>query len=60
MSGKFSSDPFFSCEGGKMFDKFGTLDLCVAWIAIGACLAFIGMLCWDGYDDYRRKYGKKN
>jgi len=42
-----------------MFDKFGTLDLCVAWVAISACLAFIGMLCWDGYDDYRRRYGKK-
>jgi len=43
-----------------MFDKFGTLDLCVAWIAIGACLAFIGMLCWDGYDDYRRQQARKS
>ena len=43
-----------------MFDKLSPFDLCVAWIAIGTCLAFIGMLCWDGYDDYRRSQGKKN
>ena len=41
-----------------MFAKFGVVDLCAAWIAIGACIVYIGLLCWNGYDDYRRTYGK--
>ena len=41
-----------------MFEKFGTIDLCAAWIAIGACLVYIGLLCWNGYDDYRNSLKK--
>ncbi len=41
-----------------MFSKFGIVDLCAAWIAIGACLVYIGLLCWNGYDDYRRSMGR--
>ena len=41
-----------------MFDKFGIIDLCAAWIAIGACLVYIGLLCWNGYDDYRNSLKK--
>ena len=41
-----------------MFAKFGVVDLCAAWIAIGACVVYIGLLCWNGYDDYRRTHGK--
>ena len=41
-----------------MFDKLSMFDLCVAWIAIGACLVYIGLLCWNGYDDYRLKQRK--
>ena len=42
----------------NMFSKFGIVDLCAAWIAIGACLVYIGLLCWNGYDDYRRSMGR--
>ena len=41
-----------------MFEKFGIIDLCAAWIAIGACLVYIGLLCWNGYDDYRNSLKK--
>lgn len=42
----------------NMFSKFGIVDLSAAWIAIGACLVYIGLLCWNGYDDYRRSMGR--
>ena len=41
-----------------MFYRFGVVDLCAAWLAIGVCLTFIVLLCWNGYDEYRSRYGK--
>ena len=36
-----------------MFDNFGTHDFLAASLAIGAVLIFIGLLIYDGIDDYR-------
>ena len=44
--------------GGSMFYRFGVVDLCAAWLAIGVCVTFIVLLCWNGYDEYRSRYGK--
>ena len=38
-----------------MFDNFALHDTIAFSIAIGAVLIFIVLLCWNGYDDYRRE-----
>lgn len=37
-----------------MFDNFQALDFAAFSIATVAVLVFIGLLCWNGYDDFRR------
>ena len=42
-----------------MFYWFSAVDLCAAWVAIGACIFYVVLLCWNGYDDYRIRMGKR-
>ena len=42
-----------------MFYWFSVVDLCAAWVAIGACIFYVVLLCWNGYDDYRIRMGKR-
>ena len=37
-----------------MFDNFQAHDMLAFSTAIGAVLVFIVLLCWNGYDDFRR------
>ena len=57
--GRAVSLPVPVSEEGHMFSRFGVVDLCAAWIAIGACILYVGLLCWNGYDDYRIRMGKR-